>query len=215
MADNTPQYGFRWVGNLYGMPYPKPIPCQVATGQNWNVVGDATNLNLNVGDPVTVTSSGVITLAGGSEFTAGNGQAIKGIVVGFGPVWNGTRMVPQTFLQSGVSWGTIQDRAPVVYVIPAEMGVWEVDCDEASTATTRAAYQLFVGENVDHILLPDDTALKAVPRLDISSHATTTAQWRILNISPSTLNQDFSGNYVKLLVQVNEGQAPMFTATGV
>lgn len=216
MANNQAQYGFRWVGNLYGMPYPKPMRGIAATGKNWNVNGDATNLNLNVGDPVFVTSSGVIDIAGGSEASGGTSIATVGIVVGFGPVYSGTRKVPQTFMQSGVAWGTNRENATDIYYIPVEMGMWECDCDDNVTATTRAAYQLFLGENVDSVLTPNDAGLLVNPLLDISSHATTsTLQWRIRDISPSILNADFSGTGVKLIVQINKGAAPMFTSTGV
>lgn len=216
MADNQAQYGFRWVGNQYGMPYPKPMRGIAATGQNWNVNGDATNLNLNVGDPVFVNANGTLAIAGGSEASGGVSVATTGIVVGFGPVFNGTRKVPQTFLQSGVAWGTNRENAPDIYFIPVEMGLWEIDCNDNVTATTRAAYQLFVGENADSILTPNDAQLLVNPLLNIGSHNTTAAlQYRIRDISSSILNQDFSGKNVKLIVQINKGSAPLYTATGI
>ena len=71
MSDNTHFYGFRWAYNANGKDMPKPELMDVATGANFTVSGDATNLNLNVGDPVALLSSGCIGLCGNcrlSEF---------------------------------------------------------------------------------------------------------------------------------------------------
>lgn len=224
MSDNQHFYGFRWAYNANGKDMPKPELMDVATGANFTVSGDATNLNLNVGDPVALASTGFLTLMGGNE-NSQTSQAGWGVVVGMGPVgfWNGTRMVRQTFLQSGCSYGASSvDRISQVLVVPFSAGMWEIDCDDNTTATTRAAYQALVGENCDHQLVPNsqgflDAQLAVNPMLNIASHAaaTTTLSMRIRGISKSFANQDFSGKFVKLIVSVNKGQEAFYTNAGI
>lgn len=223
MANNSHVYGFRWATNANGMSQPKPELMAVASGQNFNVSGDATNLNLNVGDPVALLASGFVTLAGGNE-NGQTSQAAWGVVVGMGPVgfFNGTRMVRQNFLQSGATWGTNIDRMSQVLVVPFSAGVWEIDVDDNATSTTQLGYQAFVGENCDHRLASNSQGfvsaqLAANPVLNIASHAaaTTTLSMRIRGISANFANQDYSGTFVKMLVSVNKGQENFFTNAGI
>jgi len=224
MSDNTHFYGFRWAYNANGKDMPKPELMDVGSGVNFTVSGNATNLNLNVGDPVALLSTGFITLAGGNE-NGQTSQAAWGVVVGMGPVgfFNGTRMVRQSFLQSGCTYtaGNV-DRISQVLVVPFSAGMWEIDVDDNTTATTQAGYQAFVGENCDHQLVPNaqgfvNAQLAANPVLNIASHAaaTTTLSMRIRGISKNFANQDFSGKFVKLIVSVNKGQENYFTSAGI
>lgn len=218
MSDNSIKYGIRWATSLNGgRNMPQPEVCIVATGASFDINGGAQNVSLGIGDPVTRLSTGGVTLCDGSE-GAGGGVAVYGIVVGVLPYYDAVSglMRPTSALPDAVSYGTNLERQSKVLVVRADSGRWELDCDEATTATTLAAYQAFIGENCDHTLtgvVSVDT--RAKPRLDISTHATATSQWRVLAVSPSAENQDFSGNYVKLIVEINEGQFPAFSATGI
>lgn len=208
MADNMQEYGFRWSSQYNSGPMPNPIRRIVATGTNFVV--SAANYSLRAGDPVKTVNTGGVTLAD-------PGDAIYGIVVAVGPYWDGSVMRPTDALPSGVAWGTNLARQSTVMVVPANLGYWEVDCDDAVTATTEAAYQAFINENCDHSFTsPSATTLKLHPRLDISTHATATGQWRIAGIAGDVSNKDFSGNYVKLVVLVNETtEGPLYVVAGV
>jgi hypothetical protein len=203
MGDNRVSYGFRWsVGN----PHPMPVPLEmlVASGQTFD-----TTYDLNVGDPVQMESTGMMDI---SEA----GDPIWGIVVGIAPYWDGEVMKPDIKLPSGVTYGTLLERQTKIHVVPAHWGLWDIDVDDNSTADSLADYQALIGENCDHTTAHKIAATKKLnPRLDISTHGTSTAQWRIVRVSPTLDNRDFSGLYVKLTVQVVESQFPMFTATGV
>lgn len=217
MADNPIKYGFRWsLAHNGGRNMPQPEEMIVATSQAFNINGGAQGVALGPGDPVTRLSTGGANLCDGSE-GAGGGVALYGICVGVLPYYDVTfgYMRPAGLLPSAVAYGTNLERQSKILVVRAEAGVWEVDCDENSTATTLAAFQAFMGENCDHVLTGVVGATRALPRLDISTHATATSQWRIVGISKTAENQDYSGNYVKLYVTVNESQGPYFTATGV
>lgn len=222
MANNTHVYGFRWAQNYTGMSQPKPFEMAVASGANFTVSGDATNLNLNVGDPIKIGTDGTVSLAGGNE-NSQTSQTAWGVVVGMGGqgFFNGTRMVRQAFLQSGATYGTNVDRQSKVLVVPFSAGVWEIDVDDNTTATTYLGYQAFIGENCDHRLIPNasgflDANLAANPLLNIGSHAaaTTTLSMRIVGVSQNFANQDYSGTFVKMLVSINKGAEPYFTNVG-
>lgn len=222
MADNSHFYGFRWANSMNAVSMPKPLEGAVASAANFTVSGNATNLNLNVGDPVKYNTDGTFSLAGGNENSQVS-QTAFGVVVGFGGqgYYNGTRMVRSTFLPSGVTYGTNVDRQSKVLVVPFSAGIWEIDCDDAVTATTYLGYQALIGENCDHRLVPNasgyvNAQLAANPVLNIASHAaaTTTLSMRIFGVSQNFSNQDFSGNYVKLFVQVNKGAESLYTNVG-
>lgn len=213
--DNTPLYGIRWAREWNSSDTPPVVPRFVATAAAFNINNGAQGVGLGAGDPVISLSTGGVTLCDGSE-GAGGALAVFGIVAGVKPYWNATkaRMDFGEVLPSGTAWGTILERQSWVLVTPAEAGWWEIDVDDATTATTEAAYQAFVGENADHILSAAVGGTRALPKLDISSHATTaTLIWRIEGVSKSMYNRDFAGANTKLIVRINRAQAPGFQNT--
>jgi hypothetical protein len=219
MADNAAVYGFRWSVAYNGKPHPQPIEVAVASGQNFTISGSATNFNINVGDLVSYSTTGTVIVAGGNE-NAQTSVAVYGVVVGMGSqgFFNGTRMVRQTFLQSGVTYGTNVDRQTKLLVVPASAGFWEADCDGvgSAAASTYLGYQAFINENVDHQNVGVSASLQLNPKINIASHAAATAtlSWRIAGISQNVSNQDYTGANVKLVVSINKGQEPFFTNVG-
>jgi hypothetical protein len=202
---------------------PKPIEMAVASAASFLVSGNATPLTLQPGDPVKLLNDGTVTLAGGNE-NSQTSNIMFGVCVGIGGqgYFNGTRMVRSPFLPSGVTYGTNVDRQSKVLVVPFSAGIWEIDCDDAVTATTYLAYQALIGENCDHRLAPNTSGfttaqLAANPVLNIASHAaaTTTLSLRIFGVSQTFANQDYTGNYVKLMVQVNKGAESLYTNVGI
>lgn len=220
MADNVKQYGIRWSTGYNRSYQPAIVPMPVASAANFTVSGFGTNVNLNVGDPVKINTDGTVSLAGGNE-NGQTSQAIWGVVMGMGGqgYFNGTRMVRSPYLPSGVTYGTSLDRQSWVLVAPISQGFWEIDCDDIVTATTQLGYQAFVGENCDHQLaaaVATAPLLTANPVLDISSHNPATAglSFRIVGVSQNAANQDFAGQWVKMVVSINDGAEPFFTNVG-
>lgn len=212
MADNRVEYGFRWSTAYNGYPMPMPLEFTIADDESFDVSGGASKVKLGPGDPVRIQSDGHLDLAAGNETTA---EGAFGIVIGVKPYWDGDFMQPSNTIPSDVSYDTNLARQTKVHVVPVTAGAWEVDVDDSSTATTQSAYQAFVGENADHILTGSTDNDRAYPKLDISTHATTSSLiWRILKISPTLNNEDFSGANVKLVVIPNVAQSPAFSATG-
>lgn len=211
MADNTHQYGFRWVGSLDGHCCPKPLEGRVASAYQATV--SAENVDINIGDPVQRTTDGTFVLgANGSPST------LWGVVVGVSNVKVGLPLKGRKFqrVPGGTTYST-EENTTKVLVVPFGRNIWEIDCDDKTTATTLAAYRAFEGENCDMIFTRDATDAdrpKANPMLDISDHGTATKSFRIIEVSKTALNQDFSGLYVKLRVVVNESQEAPFVTTG-
>lgn len=214
MADNTHEYGFRWVKGELGQVTP-PIQ-RVRLASAYQPAAGGTNVDLHPGDPLQIASTGTGTICVGSEGT----QSITyGIYVGQGPEFDGTVMQPRNkHIGGSGAYGTNLERQTYVYVIPVAGQIFEIDCDDSSTATTEAAYYALIGENADFVLVADTTNTndpKADPKLDISTHATTSAlQCRIVDIAPR-VNTDFSGLNVRLRVVFNKVQQSPYNTTGV
>ena len=214
MADNAVRYGFRYATS-YSHPCPKPVRMYVASGQNFTP-GSATAANLKPGDPVALLSSGTVDHA-----SPGTGNPIWGIVDGVGndgKVFNssigGGVLHPSNHIPSGVVYGANLSNQTVVLVVPAGGVYWEVDSDQ--TLADLAAWQLLIGQNADHTFTaPGAADLEATPRLGVAIAAPTTGQWRIVDVSPTALNADFTAANVKVIVTLNEGQAPPYVATSV
>lgn len=215
MADNSKGLpGFKWsVGANGGRSQPSPRRVPVASGYTGAING-GTTIDINIGDPVRRLSTGMFAHAAGFEAAANAAETVWGICVAIAPYFDGTVITPGNKLPANTVYSTNLERQSFIYVIPAEAGLWEIDCDDKTTATTFAAYQALVGENCDHTF-----TIGSEPRtnclLDISTHGTATAQWRIEDISLSMKNQDYSGSFVELIVAINEGQQSEFTATGI
>jgi hypothetical protein len=217
MADNRIEYGFRYVRSANGGPMTVEEHI-VATSQSFDVNGGAANVKLRPGDPVIKLAAGGVNLCDGNE-GAGGALAPYGIVVGIQPYYDvgSTRMVFADGLPADVAWGTNLERQSKVLVVPVQTAIWEIDTDDTAAAyDTEAEIQAFAGENADCKLWGASGETSAKPRLDISTHAvTSTLVWRILGISPTLNNQDFTGNYVKMLVKANVVQGITVGLAGV
>lgn len=209
-TDNVHKYGFRWAAGQG--PMPAPVKLFVATGQD-HVDDGATSVILRPGDPLKLVSTGGVNLAVTTNLPSY-------IMVGLGPVWDGTAMSPRRTFPNQNAWGTVEARRPYVLGVPVKSGYWEIDVDDATSATTYAGYVAFIGENAEHTCAGsatiDPVGRVGDPRLDISVHATTAGLgWRIEGISESVENRDFAGANVKLIVRVNDSQEAGSAATNV
>lgn len=217
MADNVARYGFRWVRGLDGgKPMPVVEEHTVATAASFDVNGGAQNVLLRKGDPVIQLADGSMDLCDGAE-GAGGALVPYGICVGIKQYYDGSRLrVSPEYLPSDIAWGTLRERRSAIFVMPISAGVWEIDADDAVTATTEAAYEALVGSNIDFRLSGLVNELYANPRGDISTTNTTnTLMLRIIAISKTVENSDFTGNFVKLHVIANRAQRPWSSATGL
>lgn len=211
---NINRYGFRWHKSLVGVAHPEPLRGWIATGANFAINGVG-NVQLGPGDVITRVSGGSVQICDGSE-GAGGGVAVLGIVCDVLPYFDATlqQKVKRGTLPSGVAWGTNQSRKSQVLYWPAQWAQWEVDGDDATNATL-AAWDEDIEENFDHINTGTVVGGRAFPKLDVSSHGTATAQWRLKQVSLSEENQDVTSAGYKLIVEVNEGIGGMYSATGI
>lgn len=217
MADNRFEYGFRWDVAANGKSCPQPIEMFVADAYQATGDGGSPNVDLNAGDPVKLVSDGSVALANTTE-------DVYGILVAVYRVFDSAsgNVKPVNRVPGGTTGSGNLERQTRVGVVPASWGIWALQVDDKTTATTEAAYQAFIGENVNHVCAGDTTDAnrpKANPRMDISSHATTAGlTWRIVGISKNVSNQFFDESNVTMLTRVNKGQEagwPATTITGV
>lgn len=208
MTDNVHQRGFRPFMGTTGRLPAQPIRMIVASGYQ-GANGTPTNIDLCIGDPVKPVSTGTVAHAAAGDTN------IMGVVVGIAPFWDsGLGAMRFGDRLPGATTSTLLERQSFVYVQPVTGCIFEVDCDDAVTATTYSAYFAFIGENCDHVYTTGSEPISDC-NLDISDHKTTTAQWRIVGVSPTMNNQDFSGANVKLLVMCNESNFPPFSTSGI
>ena len=206
MADNPVKYGFRLARFRSGYAMSSAEEAFCITGATF-AGGSATAASLRPGDPIVRLASGAINVAPGTDGTPGD---VLGIVVGIkqylDPSFSNAVTARGNALPSSVAYGPNLDLQSKIYYIPAEAAVGRIVVNDATTATTLAGYQAFVGENCSHIHTAASGGLALTPKLNISTHATTaTLDWRIVGIPDPTL-QDFSGANVELEVICNRPQ---------
>ena len=204
--DNVARYGFRWVARRSGSGQPAPEFHPVASA--YQAAPGGVNVDLNIGDPVKKVSDGTLALCAATD-------PVFGIVTDIAPYWDGTKKARANRLPGGTTYGSLLDRQSMVGIILAFDNIFECVCDDATTATTQAAYTAFIGENVDITINQVSGSTLATPKLDISGHAVTaTLIWRIVGLS-KRVDVDFAGANVPLLVTGNVCQQAPFTALGV
>ena len=203
--DNMSRYGFRWVGSNGGTVHPKPRLVRVATGYSGSE--GAVTIDLNIGDPVMALATGYVA-------HCDVGSPVYGVICGVQQYWDGTKLVVGTKVPAGQgAYSTNLDRMTFVSIIPAQDQMFEVDVDDIVTATTEAGYIALIGENCDLSWNGVSATAKGWPKLDISDHKASTAQWRIIDISKTRDNFDPAGANYKLIVTANEVfDAPNYTA---
>jgi hypothetical protein len=196
MPDNLQRYGFRPFKGQYSSEekvevWPVATAYQAAPG--------AVNVPLRVGDPVSRVSDGTVALTG-----AGSAAKTYGVIVGIKQIYDPAIGAVRSAINvpGGTAWTGLANQTQVL-VAPVKGRIFEIDCDDAVTATTQAAFQAHRGANCD---IAHGAVLNtgAFPRADISTvNTTNTLQLNIVDISPIGDNQFYDGNYVKLLVQFN------------
>jgi|ERR1044071_4206444 hypothetical protein len=216
MADNRRKYGFRFYASMAGVGRTSGIEGMVTSGYQGNVGSPATNVGVSIGDPVAMNAAGNFELA---EDTAATSDRFFGVVVGIinARVDSNGKARPVSYLPGAVTWTNEVDRTRLI-VLPFGRDLWEVDVDDNVTATTLAAYRALKGLNCEFRYRVDTTDAnrpRADPVLDISTAATGANDFRIMDVSKTQENQDFSGANVKLIVQLGVGSEPMLGTTPV
>lgn len=217
MADNRHLYGFRWHGNLEGGCCPKALDFTVKSAFDFSTQAGG-SVDLNPGDPVVGDTDGTVIMAtpGGAP---GKAWGVVTSILNARVDANGYSR-PVAALPAGQTWSTEPLRSRVA-VIPFGRNVWEIDCATVlSGATQIGDYRTLIGNNADFLFTRDITNAnrpKANPLLDLVTGppSAATANFRIVGISNTADNFDFSGKFVKLLVVLNETQEAPFVTTGI
>lgn len=168
-------------------------------------------------DILTAVSDG--TLA--QSATADNGKII-GVAVGFDYVITGRRE-PMPYLPANTTFTPTTVGSPtasyITYVPLTADVILEVDGNAAAPTPTPAGVVGLIGENCDlsAATAGDTTTGLSGMTLDLSTHATTTFNFRIIGLTeyPHMTNNDVTLTRCKFLVVLNEGILPPYTATGI
>jgi hypothetical protein len=179
---------------------------------------------LGIGDIIIPVSDGTVARAAASD-----NDKLLGVITGISYVAGGitigrslSNYLPATTVFSPTTVGSAN--ASLVQYVPLTADViLEVDADDGTTATTAATQIAMIGENADLATgTADPTTGVSGFALDISTHATTTLNFRIVGIRNytlqagfSTLDNDPTVTRFKFLVVVNEGIWPSYTTTGL
>lgn len=220
MADNRHKYGFRYYANMSGgAGRPPAIEGHIASGYA-PLVNTNQSVGLSIGDPVQRLTDGSFALAGDTTTST---AVPFGVVVGFSNVkldYSATKARPASYYPTGVTYTTKANETRVM-VLPFGRDLWEIDHLNGSN-TTEAQYRALIEGNADLVYVRDlsnPDKPRANPFLDLTAatgfQGATSAHFRIFGISKTAENQDLTGLNVKLLVQLNEGREPVFTATGL
>ncbi len=184
---NLQRGGFRWVGNLLA-PNSTTPPTEILPAAS------AYATVLYIGDPVKLISDGTIQVCSA-------GDTVYGIFDGAAQYYDGT--VVRSGGKLPVStYGSVLSRQSLCRVIPARGQLFAICADDATTATTQAAHQAFVGENCEWIAATG-TNDNSGALLDISTHNTTNTLSVRLERLPNQGLQDFASAYVEYHVQFN------------
>jgi hypothetical protein len=218
--DNIAMYGFRPYKGAGGMAAAmRTFRIPVASAYSSAVPVGTAGIGFRAGDPINQVTDGTAQQLVVSDGTpTETTMKCLGVVVGIDPWFDST--IGQTgamrradnLPSPAPTYGTNFDRQSNILYVPAEGTVFEVDAT-GTLPTTYAGYLALVGANVP--LIYSAVAPKAFPRIDVTTPVTTAEQVRIVGVSPTMMNQDFSGLNVKLLVQFNLVQNAPANTTGV
>jgi len=215
---NIHVYGFRWFRSLYGAEAPTILTAPIATAYQPNPVfgtSDASNCNLNTGDPIRLLEDGTVALVQHGTTTSDGSDSddfATGVVVGFPRVLVGGFPRPGSFYTGGTAYsgGIGSDNAPIVAYIPVAGNIFEIDCDTAHSTPTKAGFLALVGGtgNMVYSLLTSGTGQpKANPLLDVSDVVLNSAevnQLRVVGLGKKGDAMDFTASHVTLQVMWNQ-----------
>jgi hypothetical protein len=200
MADNLHIYGFRPYAPKIGA-FTAPVRMTVASAQD-DVDSSANSVHIWPGDPLKTLTTGGVKVALTTE-------AVSYVCCGIEPYYDASTGVMKhgKYYPNQTTWGTVEARRGYVLCYRADAYIWEIDCDDATTATTKAAYVALINGNCEFTTPGNTTMVSVDPYLDISDLSgdptDVDAGLRCVGISETIHNRDFSGNYVKLLVEFN------------
>lgn len=217
---NVQEGGFKPWGTFSGgqgvfpSPHIRPVANNIGTG-------------IFKFDSLTTVSDGTVAAS-----AAADNQKLLGVAIGFYAVTSGFGQVsgrkPVPFIPASHTFSPTTVGSPneawVEYIPFTGDTIFEVCADDATTVTTVAAGVNLIGENCDLATGSGDTTTgRSAMLLDISTHNTTTNNFRIIGIVsyPNTsgggpaVGNDLTAIYAKYLVTCNEGFLPPYTTSGI
>ena len=209
--------GFQFWGTMHG-------GASAMTNTFVSGVASGYGTQLSKGDVIIGVSDGTVAIG-----AAANNGLLLGVIIGCSYVLQGKR-VEADFLPASTTFSPSTVGSPnaslVEWIPLTGDNIFSVDADEATTFSTYATALGAIGENADIASpgSPSTTIGVSTQCLDISTHSTSTANFRIVGVQGYTLEggpvtgapwNDPTVTRFKYLVVCNEGLLPPYTATGV
>lgn len=224
---NFTRYGFRLVRQLWGGDTPEPETCFIASGYQPNTGTPNTNVNLNIGDPVTKLETGAIQLAAPGSGAATTTERVYGIVAGFDAVLINGAVRPNAYYPGGTVYGsgfvpyTLATKARVIPVAGREWAIYTAAAG-GSSLDSYEEWLAAIGATCNFKYTPINTTTvnpRANPLLDETTLTDAVAsdafQLRVQGIGRSGDTQDFTLAGVELRVVFNAVQeSPFMTTAG-
>lgn len=191
---------------------------------NMKVAEVANNYGTAIGryDPIIPVSDGTVAVAAASD----NGKLL-GIANAFSYVIDGKRdgrpRIPANTTFSPTTVGSAAASLVQYYPLTGDL-ILAVDGNAAAPTPTVAGVLGLIGENCDLTAgTPNTVTGVSTFCLDLSTHATTTANFRIIDVLGTytlekgwdPIDNDVTLTRAKFLVVCNEGFLPPYTATGI
>ncbi len=191
---------------------------------NMRIAEVANNYGTAIGryDPLIAVSDGTVAVA-----AAANNGLLIGIANAFSYVISGKReyrpLIPANTTFSPTTVGSQNASLVEYFPLTADL-ILEVDGNAAAPTPTAAGVVGLIGENCDLASgTPNSVTGVSLFTLDLSTHATTTANFRIIGIRGgytleggiNLTDNDVTATRAKFYVTCNEGFLPPYTATGV
>jgi len=213
---NVQYGGFRPWGTLSGGEgvFPRPLRGEVANNNSTGIFKY---------DILTAVSDGTVVAAAAAD----NGKLV-GVCIGASFVKSDGKRYPSDFIPASTTFtpttvGSVNASWVDFYPLTTDL-VMEVDGSSSTGITTVAGAIGLIQENCDLATGSGDTTTGvSAMTLDISTHNTTTFNFRIISISnypvadigiPAAIN-DVTITRAKYLVVCNEGILPGYSASGI
>jgi hypothetical protein len=227
MANNH-RYGIRFVRSISGGgDCPQTFTFPIASAYQPNPAfgtSDASNCNLNIGDPVALAADGTLKLTqAGQDVTTTNTDPADyafGVIVGFPRVIVGGSPRPGSFYTGGTTYtgGIGSDSAPLATVIPVAGNIFEIDANAIVGAATKSACLGVVGNTATiaySVLATGIGQPKANPLLNVSTLIATgliQQQLQIIGLGKAGDSMDFTASNVTFQVMFTAQELAVGTA---
>lgn len=214
MPNNNRRYGFRFHSTQRGGGG-RPACFEGILVSGYQATIGVTPVGVSIGDPVLRLASGAYEVFGDSIALDRHYGVVMGIANFKGA--NG-RCTPVSYYPPGGTTYSTEAETTRLLIAPFADHIWEIDSVVTPAVSTLAQYRDLMGTNADFLYdittVPSDKP-RVNPYISVEGLLDPDLAFRLVDVSETAENVHFDGNYVKLLVQLNQGSDPRLGTAGV